>query len=126
MLGCNEIAQSQRIDRLVIRPAENFIVHTQLGITVDFSQKVVPFSRFIGSLIDRKVQRMYRLPYMVAWESELPLRYGMYEASVMRKHSASAPGTHKAVLSKHAKKIVLWIGYIEMVAVCASYYPLCL
>lgn len=69
---------------------------------------------------------MYRLPYMVAWESELPLRYGMYEASVMRKHGASALGTHKSVLSKHSKKIVLWIGYIEVVAVCASYYPLCL
>lgn len=69
---------------------------------------------------------MYRLPYMVAWESELPLRDGMYEASVMRKHSAPTPGTHKAVLSKHSKKIVLWIGYIEMVAVCAPYYPLCL
>lgn len=67
---------------------------------------------------------MYRLPYMVARESELPLRYGMYEASVMRKHSASALGTHKSVLSKHSKKIVLWIRYIEMVAVCASYYPL--
>lgn len=126
MLGCNKIAQCQRIDRLVIRPAENFIVHTQLGITVDFSQKVVPFSRFIGSLVDRKMQRMYRLPYMVAWESELSLRYGMYEASVMRKHSASASGTHKTVLSKHTKKIVLWIGYVEMVAMCASYYPLCL
>ena len=126
MLGRNKITQCQRIDRLVIRPAENFIVHTQLGITVDFSQKVVPFSRFIGSLIDRKMQRMYRLPYMVARESELPLRYGMYEASVMRKHSASAPGTHKAVLSKHTKKIVLWIRYIEMVAMCTSYYPLCL
>lgn len=126
MLSCNKITQCQRIDRLVVRPAENFIVHTQLGITVDFSQKVVPFSRFIGSLIDRKMQRMNRLPYMVARESELPLRYGMYEASVMRKHSASAPGTHKAVLPKHSKKIVLWIGYIEMVAVCASYYPLCL
>lgn len=126
MLGCNKITQCQRIDRLVIRPAENFIVHTQLGITVDFSQKVVPFSRLIGSLIDRKMQRMYRLPYMVARESELPLRYGMYEASVMRKHSASAPGTYKAVLSKHSKKIVLWIRYIEMVAVRASYYPLCL
>ena len=69
---------------------------------------------------------MYRLPYMVAWESELSLRDGMYEASVMRKHSASALGTHKAVLSKHSKKIVLWTGYIEMVAVCAPYYPLCL
>lgn len=126
MLGCNKITQCQRIDRLVIRPAENFVVHTQLGITVDFSQKVVPFSRLIGSLIDRKVQRMYRLPYMVARESELSLRYGMYEASVMRKHSASAPGTHKTVLSKHSKKIVLWIRYIEMVAVRASYYPLCL
>lgn len=69
---------------------------------------------------------MYRLPYMVAWESELSLRYGMHEASVMRKHGASALGTHKSVLSKHSKKIVLWIGYIEVVAVCASYYPLCL
>lgn len=126
MLGCNKITQCQRIDRLVVRPAENFIVHTQLGITVDFSQKVVPFSRFIGSLIDRKVQRMYRLPYMVAGESELPLRDGMYEASVMWKHSASALGTHKAVLPEHSKKIVLWIRYVEMVAVCASYYPLCL
>jgi len=124
VLGCNKITQCQRIDRLVIRPAENFIVYTQLGITVDFSQKVVPFSRFIGSLIDRKVQRMYWLPYMVARESELSLRYGMYEASVMWKHSASAPGTHKAVLSKHSKKIVLWIRYVEMVAMCASYYPL--
>lgn len=72
------------------------------------------------------MQRMYRLPYMVAWESELPLRYGMYEASVMRKHSASALGTHKAVLSEHSEKIVLWIWYIEVVAVCAPYYPLCL
>lgn len=72
------------------------------------------------------MQRMYRLPYMVAWESELPLRDGMYEASVMRKHSASALGTHKAVLTKHSEKIVLWIWYIEVVAVCASYYPLSL
>ena len=69
---------------------------------------------------------MYRLPYMIAGESELSLRYGMYEASVMRKHSASALGTHKSVLSQHSKKIVLWIGYIEVVAVRASYYPLCL
>ena len=72
------------------------------------------------------MQRMYRLTYMVTWKRELSLRYGMYEASVMWKHSASALGTHKSVLSKHSKKVVLWIGYIEMVAVCASFYPLCL
>ena len=126
MLCSYQIPQCQWIYRLIIRPAENFVIHSQLGITVDFSQKVVPFSRLTCCFIYSQVQRMYRLTDMVAWESELPLRYGMYEASVMRKHSASAPGTHKAVLSKHAKKIVLWIGYIEMVAVCASYYPLCL
>lgn len=72
------------------------------------------------------MQRMYRLPYMVAWKSELSLRYSMHEASVMWKHSASAPGAHKAVLTKHSEKIVLWIWYIEVVAVCAPYYPLCL
>lgn len=69
---------------------------------------------------------MYRLTYMITRKCELSLRHGMYEASVMWKYSASALGTHKAVLSKHSKKIVLWIGYIKVVAVCTPYYPLCL
>lgn len=126
MLCSYQITQCQRIDRLVIRPAEDFIIHSQLGITVDFSQKVVPFSRLTCCFIYSQVQRMYRLTDMVARKGELALWNSVNEPAVVRIYGSSAFRAHKTVLSKHAKQVMLWIRNVEVLAVCTSDYPLCL
>lgn len=126
MLCSYQIPQCQWIYRLIIRPAENFVIHSQLGITVDFSQKVVPFSRLTCCFIYSQVQRMYRLTDMVARKGKLALWNSVNKPAVVRIYGSSAFRAHKTVFTKHSKKIVLWIRYIEMVAVRASYYPLCL